>query len=76
LEAGTFTARKDMHYTWKPVKLDEQGWREVTEILGSAYQAVDAAEEQALERMEESGDEGLVATVGLMGFESPPEEDG
>lgn len=75
LEAGTFTARKDVHYTWKPVNLDEQGWKEVTEILGSAYQQVDAAEERALERMEQSGEEGLVATVGLMGFESPPEED-
>lgn len=75
MEAGTFTARKDVHYTWKPVKLDEQGWKEVTEILGSAYQAVDAAEARAKARMEESGEEGLLATVGLMGFESPIDDD-
>jgi hypothetical protein len=74
LSAGTLTARTDAHVTWKPVKLDEQGWKEVTEILGSAYQAVDEAEARALARMEESGEEGLVATVGLAGFESPPDD--
>ncbi|MGN6258654.1 MAG: ArsR/SmtB family transcription factor [Solirubrobacterales bacterium] len=75
MRIGTFTARKDLHFTWKPVKLDEQGWKEVTEILGSTYQAVDAAEERALERMEASGEEGFVATVALAAFESPPEDD-
>ncbi len=57
------------------MKLDEQGWKEMTEILGSAYVAIDEAEARALKRMEESGEEGLVATVGLAGFESPPEDD-
>lgn len=75
LRAGTLTARTDAHVTWKAVKLDEQGWNEVTEILGSAYEAVDEAEARALERMEESGEKRLIATVGLAGFESPPEDD-
>jgi DNA-binding transcriptional ArsR family regulator len=75
LRSGTFTARTDAHVTWKDVKLDEQGWKEVTEILGSAYEAVDETEARALERMRESGEEGLVATVGLAGFESPPDGD-
>lgn len=73
LRTGTLTARTDAHVTWKAVKLDEQGWKEMTEILGSAYVAVDEAEARALERMEKSGEEGLVATVGLAGFESPHE---
>lgn len=75
LRAGTLTARTDAHVTWKAVKLDEQGWNEVTEILGSAYEAVDEAEARALERMEESGEERLIVTVGLAGFESPPDDD-
>jgi hypothetical protein len=75
LRTGTLTARTDAHVTWNSVKLDEHGWKEVTEILGSAYVAVDEAEARALERMEESGEDGLVATVGLAGFESPPEDD-
>lgn len=75
LRSGTLTARTDAHLTWKDVKLDEQGWKEVTEILGSTYEAVDEAEARALKRMEESGEEGLVATVGLAGFESPPDDD-
>ncbi len=75
LRTGTFHARKDVHVTWKPVKLDEQGWTEVTEILGSAFEAVDEAEARATARMDETGEEGLVATVGLAGFESPPDDD-
>ena len=75
LRSGTLTARTDAHVTWKAVKLDEQGWKEVTEILGSAYEAVDAAEARALERMEESEEERLIATVGLAAFESPSDDD-
>ena len=75
LRGGTLTARTDTHVTWKAVKLDEQGWKEVTEILGSTYQAVDEAEARALERLEESGEERLIATVGLAAFESPPDDD-
>jgi DNA-binding transcriptional ArsR family regulator len=75
LRSGTLTARTDAHVTWKAVKLDEEGWREVTEILGSAYEAIDEAEARALKRMEKSGEERLIATVGLAGFESPPDDD-
>lgn len=75
LRSGTLTARTDAHVTWRAAKLDEQGWKELTEILGSTYEAVDELEARAVKRMEESGEEGLVATVGLAGFESPPDDD-
>lgn len=71
LQAGTFTAREDVHITWRPVTLDEQGWKEVTKILKNAFDAVSTAEVVAIERMRESGEEGLEATVALAGFESP-----
>jgi hypothetical protein len=75
LRAGTLTARNDVHVSWRPVRLDEQGWKEVIEILGSTYQAVDEVEARARARMDENGEEGLVATVGLAAFESPREPD-
>jgi DNA-binding transcriptional ArsR family regulator len=73
LLAGTFTAREDFHITWTPVKLDEQGWTEVISILATAFQKVGDVEVRAAERMAESGEDGLVATVALAGFESPRE---
>jgi DNA-binding transcriptional ArsR family regulator len=74
IQAGTFTAREDVHITWKPVHLDERGWSEVTAILASAFEAIGEAEVRAVQRMAESGEEGLVATVALAGFESPREK--
>jgi DNA-binding transcriptional ArsR family regulator len=71
IEAGTFTARQDVHITWRPVTLDEQGWTEVMEILVDTFEAVSKAEVEAIERMRESGEDGLEATVALAGFESP-----
>ena len=71
LQAGTFTARDDVHITWRPVTLDEQGWSEMVKILAEAFASIGDAEVRAMERMRASGDQGLVATVGLLGFESP-----
>jgi DNA-binding transcriptional ArsR family regulator len=71
IQAGTFTARDDVHITWKPVMLDEQGWTEVMRILGSAFDEVGEAEVRAATRLAQSKQEGIVATVALAGFESP-----
>lgn len=71
LQTGTFTARDDVHITWRPVTLDEQGWSEMVDILAKAFASISNAEVRAVERMRKSGDQGLVATVGLLGFESP-----
>lgn len=75
LQAGTFTAREDVHITWRPVTLDEQGWKEVTKILKKAFDAVSTAEVNAIERMRESEEAGLEATVAMAGFESPRSTD-
>jgi DNA-binding transcriptional ArsR family regulator len=71
LQAGTFTAREDVHITWRPVTLDEQGWGELTKILADTFEAVSKAEVRAIERMRNSGESGMEATVGILGFESP-----
>jgi hypothetical protein len=75
IQAGTFTARDDVHVTWKPVTLDEQGWTEVMQILNHAFAEVDKAEARAAKRLAESDDDGLVATVAITGFESPRERE-
>jgi DNA-binding transcriptional ArsR family regulator len=74
IQAGTLTAREDIHITWTPVPLDEQGWTEVMRILGSAFEEVGKVKDQAEKRLAESRDDRLLATVALAGFESPTSE--
>jgi hypothetical protein len=76
LQAGTFTARKDVHITWRPVDLDEDGWIEVASILNGTFDAIAEAEVNAEKRLAKTGEKGLVATVALLGFESPVEHFG
>ena len=74
IQAGTLTSREGTHTTWMPLLLDEQGWTAVMNILGSAFADVGKVKEEAKERLAESGDPGLLATVALAGFESPRSE--
>jgi DNA-binding transcriptional ArsR family regulator len=74
VKAGTFTSREGTHITWKSKLLDAQGWTESMEILANAYDELEQVEERAEERLAESGEQGLMATVALTGFESPVEQ--
>jgi DNA-binding transcriptional ArsR family regulator len=71
LQAGTFTVRSNPHISWRPLLLDELGWKVVTAILLATYKAVTKAEMNAADRMQESGETGFEATVALLSFESP-----
>jgi DNA-binding transcriptional ArsR family regulator len=73
IEAGTFDARDDRHFTWSPVLVDEKGWGELMEILKTALAQVTEVEERSSERLAKSGEKGISTTIALAGFESPPE---
>lgn len=75
--AGTFDSRADRHLSWIPAKrLDEIGWSELATMLGVVLEDVEEIRRHAEERLEESGEEGFSATVGLLLFESPPAQPG
>jgi hypothetical protein len=80
LEAGTLDNREDTTFSWMPVHLDEEGWREVTVILGEATERVLAAQEAADKRALESSKDprNISAVVALANFETGLEgpEDG
>jgi hypothetical protein len=75
LRAGTFNARENRHFTWTPVKLDEEGWEEMTELLAATFAAISEIETRAGARLDSNGhgNQALTATVALAGFESPSE---
>jgi DNA-binding transcriptional ArsR family regulator len=73
LEAGTIDDRDDTTFSWMPVHLDEEGWREVTSILAEATERVLKAQAAADRRAEDSADQDsrvISAVVALANFET------
>ena len=71
LDAGTFDARTDRHLTWSLLLLDQIGWEEVLSAINGFFKALFDEEEGAKERITESGEKPILATVALAAFESP-----
>ena len=70
--AKTFDSRPDRHLTWMPMQLDERGWEEVIATLASAFGELTQIRHDARDRLAASGERVVPATVGMLGFESPP----
>lgn len=71
LMSDTFDARVDRHLTWIAMKLDEQGWSEMTTALGAAFSEVEQIRTDAEVRLAKNGDGGTPATCAMLGFPSP-----
>jgi DNA-binding transcriptional ArsR family regulator len=68
LEAGTFQEREGSGLSSLPLRLDEEGWRQIQEILSRADQAVIEAGKQAALRLAE--DPGIPVVVVMTAFEA------
>lgn len=71
-EAGTFDSRDDRHLSHDLLHLDEQGWRELTELQDAALARTLAIKAESAERLAASGEAGVHASVALACFEVPP----
>lgn len=71
IEAGTFDAELDRHLSWDGVALDRIAWSQLTVAADEALYWLPTLEEEAAERMTESGEEPILTTVGLAVFRSP-----
>jgi DNA-binding transcriptional ArsR family regulator len=69
LDGGTFTARDDMHLSWTPGVVDEQGWEESVDLVNETLDRALAIHAASAKRLAKSRDEGIPATVVLMNFE-------
>ncbi|HEU5104815.1 MAG TPA: winged helix-turn-helix domain-containing protein [Solirubrobacterales bacterium] len=68
----TFDARVDRHLTWMPMQLDERGWEEMIATLAGVFGELTQIRHDARDRLAASGEKVVPATVGMLGFESPP----
>lgn len=69
LEAGTFTGRDDMHLSWTPNLVDEQGWDETVDLVNETLDRVLEIQAKSAARLVKSGGEGFPASVVMMHFE-------
>lgn len=71
MKAATIDARNDSHLSVTPLLLDREGWDMAIGRLGELLADIRAEQERARERLAETGEEPILMTVGLLGFESP-----
>lgn len=69
LRSGHLGARPDSHLSWMPVTVDEDGWRETTEMLERTFREANAIKARCAERLRESGDRGTSIIVSMLEFE-------
>jgi DNA-binding transcriptional ArsR family regulator len=77
IRGGTFEARSDRHLSRSVLELDEEGWKELSELLGSTLEETEKIERRSAERLKANeGNDGksVPVRVVLMHFESPPSE--
>jgi hypothetical protein len=66
-----FDSRTDRHLTWIAMKLDEQGWSEMSTTLAAAFGEIEQIRGDAERRLESNGEDGIPSTCALLGFPSP-----
>jgi hypothetical protein len=73
-DAGTVTLRPEHVLARVALELDSEGWREISEIITAAVARVVETSRKSRERIADSAEKPIRASVGLMLFEMPPEE--
>jgi hypothetical protein len=71
LMSDTFDSRVNRHLTWIAMRLDEQGWSEMTTALTAAFGEVEQIRADAEARLDRDGEDGISSTCGILGFPSP-----
>lgn len=69
IQGGSFNARDDVHMSWTPGVVDQQGWEESVELVNDALAQILKIHAASAKRLAKSGEEGIPATAVLMNFE-------
>jgi hypothetical protein len=71
MRAGAFDARVDRYVTLSFLSFDQKGWANVITGLDSLSAFLLEEQERAKDRMAKSGEQPVLATVGMGAFEAP-----
>lgn len=69
INGGTFTAREDVHVSWTPGLVDEQGWNESVDLVNGALEQLIKIHGGSAKRLAKSGEPGIPAATVLMNYE-------
>jgi DNA-binding transcriptional ArsR family regulator len=73
VESNTFDNRTDRHLSWTNLALDEQGWRDLADLLAETLDRALKLQSEVAARMDGDAAEGPVnAKLVLMGYEAAP----
>jgi DNA-binding transcriptional ArsR family regulator len=71
LIAGTIDARTDSHVSHTPLVVDEQGWKEINEMLAETLNRAIEIQEAAASRLADGKADSLSTKLSILHFESP-----
>jgi DNA-binding transcriptional ArsR family regulator len=71
LKGGTFDAREDRHMSWTPGVVDEQGWKELVDLINETLAKIIKIHTASAKRLARSGEEGIPVNVVLLNYETP-----
>lgn len=69
INGGSFNAREDVHMSWTPGTVDEQGWSESVDLMNEALEKLIKVHEASAKRLAKSGERAIPLTTVLMNFE-------
>jgi DNA-binding transcriptional ArsR family regulator len=69
IDADTIDSREDTTLNWMPINVDEQGWREIAEILDRALRELMTVAAASRTRLGDA--DGIPVVTGLAAFETP-----
>jgi DNA-binding transcriptional ArsR family regulator len=74
LQSELFDERTDIHVTWTRLVLDEQGWKDVYQLLDQTLARVLEHHAASAARLAESGEPQLHSMFSMFHYESPPKD--
>jgi DNA-binding transcriptional ArsR family regulator len=79
IQSGTFDSHFDRTMVWTSCNVDQQGWDEIRDVLGDAFNRAEKARKEAELRLRDQRASGadhdtdvMPYTFALLGFETPP----
>jgi hypothetical protein len=74
-KSGMLDQVDDVHVSRTPMVLDRQGWGDVSTLLQGSLDRLLEIQAESSQRIAGSGEEGLLAKVHLLHFQSPNENE-
>jgi len=72
LRGGVFATNAATHVTWLPGVFDRLGWKECMALMNETLARLMDIQRRSSERIASTGEPGVSATIGLLGFETSP----